>query len=39
MKANIDASRLNVISRWRYFSWKDSEAARKLVRKVTFRIK
>jgi outer membrane protein OmpA-like peptidoglycan-associated protein len=40
MKANIDASRLNVIAAGEDTSVeKDSEAARKLVRKVTFRIK
>jgi outer membrane protein OmpA-like peptidoglycan-associated protein len=40
MKANIDASRLNVIAAGEDNSVeKDSEGARKLVRKVTFRIK
>ncbi|SEA16199.1 OmpA-OmpF porin, OOP family [Flavobacterium gillisiae] len=40
MKANIDASRLNVIAAGEDTSVeKDSEGARKLVRKVTFRIK
>ena len=40
MKANIDASRLNVLAAGEDNSVeKDSEGARKLVRKVTFRIK
>jgi outer membrane protein OmpA-like peptidoglycan-associated protein len=40
MKANIDASRLNVVAAGEDTSVeKESEAARKLVRKVTFRIK
>ncbi|MEZ7499268.1 OmpA family protein [Flavobacterium sp. Arc3] len=40
MKANIDANRLNVIAAGEDTSVeKDSEGARKLVRKVTFRIK
>jgi outer membrane protein OmpA-like peptidoglycan-associated protein len=40
MKANIDASRLNVIAAGEDNSVdKDSELARKLVRKVTFRVK
>ncbi|MFV8363772.1 OmpA family protein [Flavobacterium sp. ZT3P35] len=40
MKANIDASRLNVVAAGEDSSVeKDSDAARKLVRRVTFRIK
>ncbi len=40
VKANVDASRLNVIAAGEDNSVeKDSEAARKLVRKVTFRVK
>jgi len=40
MKANVDANRLNVIAAGEDTSVeKDSEGARKLVRKVTFRIK
>jgi OOP family OmpA-OmpF porin len=39
MKANIDASRLNVAAGEDNSVEKDSEGARKLVRKVTFRIK
>ncbi|MFB0910211.1 MAG: OmpA family protein [Flavobacterium sp.] len=40
MKANIDGSRLNVVAAGEDTSVeKESEAARKLVRKVTFRIK
>ena len=40
VKANIDASRLNVIAAGEDTSVdKDSDAARKLVRKVTFRVK
>jgi outer membrane protein OmpA-like peptidoglycan-associated protein len=40
MKANIDASRLNIIAAGEDTSVeKESEAARRLVRKVTFRIK
>jgi OOP family OmpA-OmpF porin len=40
VKANVDASRLNVIAAGEDTSVdKDSDAARKLVRKVTFRVK
>jgi OOP family OmpA-OmpF porin len=40
LKANIDASRLNVIAAGEDSSVdKDSDGARKLVRKVTFKIK
>jgi OOP family OmpA-OmpF porin len=39
MKANIDASRLNVIAAGEDTSVEKIQKARKLVRKVTFRIK
>jgi OOP family OmpA-OmpF porin len=40
VKANVDAARLNVIAAGEDTSVdKDSDAARKLVRKVTFRVK
>jgi OOP family OmpA-OmpF porin len=40
VKANVDASRLNVVAAGEDSSVeKDSDAARKLVRRVTFRVK